>query len=244
MNTTKMIKTGLLLCSSLMLATGALAELAPDFMEKLTADSRPEEDKARDGARRPYQVMQLLGVDAGMTAVDIGAGGGWFTRVLSAAVGPSGKVIAQFGPRALEQNDGASQKALAASLGNVEAAFVNPAEIPANTADIAITALNIHHANDERGIAAMRDLFNLLKPGGVAAVIDHIATEATPGPNYSSLHRMLPAQAAGWIREAGLEIIEESDILRTTADDHTMSIEAPELGRDVDQFMFVVRKPG
>jgi predicted methyltransferase len=78
----------------------------------------------------------------------------------------------------------------------------------------------------------------------VAAVIDHIATEATPGPNYGSLHRMLPAQAAGWIREAGLEIIEESDILRTTADDHTMSIEAPELGRDVDQFMFVVRKPG
>lgn len=244
MNTTKMIKTGLLLCSSLMLAAGAMADLAPDFMEKLTADSRPEEDKVRDGARRPYQVMQALGVDAGMTAVDIGAGGGWFTRVLSAAVGPEGKVIAQFGPRALEQNEGAAQKALAASLGNVEPAFVNPAEIQAGVADVVVTALNIHHYNDERGIAAMRDLFNMLKSGGMAAVIDHVATDATPGPNFGSLHRILPAQVAGWIRDAGLEIVAESDILRTTADDHTMSIDAPELARDVDQFMFIVRKPG
>ena len=34
------------------LSAGALA-IAPDFMDKLAADSRPMEDKARDGARRP-----------------------------------------------------------------------------------------------------------------------------------------------------------------------------------------------
>jgi len=28
-----------------------------------------------------------LGVDAGMTVLDVGAGGGWFTRVLSGATG-------------------------------------------------------------------------------------------------------------------------------------------------------------
>lgn len=31
--------------------------------------------------------------------------------------------------------------------------------------------------------------------------------------------------------------------LRTTADDHTLSVDNPILGRDVDQFLFVVRKP-
>src|SRR5690606_38117767 len=77
------------------------AAIAPDFIDKLTSESRPLEDRVRDGARRPYQVMQLLGVEEGMTVLDVGAGGGWYTRVLSAAVGPDGRIIAQFGPRAL-----------------------------------------------------------------------------------------------------------------------------------------------
>ena len=80
------------------LTTGAHA-VAPDFLDKLAADARPAEDKARDGSRRPYQVMQLLGVEEGMTVVDVAAGGGWYTEVLSAAVGPGGRVVAQFGPR-------------------------------------------------------------------------------------------------------------------------------------------------
>ena len=75
--------------------SGTALAIAPDFMDKLGADSRPLEDRMRDGARRPYQVMMLLGVDEGMTVVDVGSGGGWYTRVLSAAVGPSGSVIAQ-----------------------------------------------------------------------------------------------------------------------------------------------------
>ena len=104
------------------------ANLAPDFMEKLVAEDRPEEDSMRDGSRRPYQVMNTLGVGAGMTVMDIGAGGGWYTRVLSAAVGPQGKVIAQFGPRALQRENGSAPRALASSLGNTEALFENVAD--------------------------------------------------------------------------------------------------------------------
>jgi predicted methyltransferase len=123
--------TALLVC--ILGSSSALAAVAPDFVQKLTSESRPLEDRVRDGARRPYQVMQLLGVDAGMTLLDVGAGGGWFTRVLSAATGPSGKVIAQFGPRALQRDNGQAQKDLAASLGNTEAFFGNLGELPATT---------------------------------------------------------------------------------------------------------------
>ncbi len=224
---------------TLAMATSALAAPAADFMAKLTAEARPLVDRERDGARRPYQVMNLLGISEGMTVVDVGAADGWFTRVLSAAVGPSGKVIMQEGARALETNQGAGPKATAAALGNVEVAFVGLGEVGTNVADAAITALNLHHANDERGIAAMKDLLQVLKPGGVAAVIDHVATAESP----ANIHRILPATVKGWIEAAGLEIVEESDILRTTADDHMLSVTAPELGRDTDQFMFVVRKP-
>lgn len=223
---------------TLALASGAFAAPAADFMEKLTSEARPLADRERDGARRPYQVINLLGVSEGMTVIDIGAADGWFTRVLSAAVGPSGKVIMQEGPRALEQDQGAGPKATAAALGNVEVSFEDLGDVGDSVADVAITALNLHHANDERGIAAMKDLYAVLKPGGVAAVIDHVATAESP----ANSHRILPATVKGWIEAAGLVVEAESDILRTTADDHTLPVFAPELGRDTDQFLFVVRK--
>jgi predicted methyltransferase len=231
-------KTAIIACSFGLV--GSTFAVAPDFMDKLTADSRPMEDKIRDGARRPYQVMQLLGVEAGMTAIDIGAGGGWYTRVLSAAVGPSGHVISQFGPRALERENGQGPRDLAASLGNTEASFENVGDMDANIADLAVTALNVHHGNDERNIPVFREILQVLKPGGMAAIIDHVGLATV---DNSRLHRIPPAQVRAQIEAAGFEIVQESDILRTTADDHTMSTTDPALGRNSDRFLFIVRKP-
>jgi predicted methyltransferase len=184
--------------------------------------------------------MQLLGVEAGMTAIDVGAGGGWYTRVLSAAVGPTGHVIGQFGPRALERENGQGPRDLAASLGNTEASFENLDGLAANSADVAVTALNVHHGNDERNIPVFSQILRVLKPGGVAAVIDHVGLESV---DNSRLHRIPPAQVRAQLVAAGFEIVQESDILRTTADDHTMSTTDPALGRNSDRFLFVVRKP-
>jgi predicted methyltransferase len=223
-----------------MACAAATAAVAPDFMDKLTADSRPAADRVRDGARRPAQVMELLGVDAGMTAIDVGAGGGWYTRVLSAAVGPDGHVIAQFGPRALQRGDGQQQRDLAASLGNAEASFEDLGDLDAGIADVAVTALNMHHGNADRNVPYLSGILRVLKSGGHAAIIDHIGS---PDMNNGPLHRMLVDDARTWIEAAGFEIVVESDILRTTADDHSLSATDPALGRNSDRFLFIVRKP-
>lgn len=209
---------------------GTAWAVAPDFMDKLAAEARPMEDRIRDGARRPYQVMMVLGVEEGQTAIDVGAGGGWWTWVLSAAVGPSGTVYAQ-GMR----GDTASVEA----LGNVEVAATLE-DIGENVADVAITALNIHHFNGERAGPYFASLYSVLKPGGVAAVIDHVGD---PAIDNSRLHRVPIADARAWVEAAGFEIVEDSDILRQAADDHTMSATDPRLGRNPDRFLFVVRKP-
>lgn len=233
------LRTAAALVCALGMTTGALA-VAPDFVEKLTADSRPAEDQARDGARRPYQVMQRLGVEEGMTVLDVGAGGGWYTRVLSAAVGSSGEVVAQFGPRALQRENGQAQRDLAQGLGNTEAFFGELDELEANRFDRAVTALNMHHGNAERNVPYLEGIMRVLKSGGRAAIIDHIGS---PGMNNSELHRMLVSDAREWIEEAGFEIVEESDILRTTADDHSKAPFDPTLGRNTDRFLFIVEKP-
>jgi predicted methyltransferase len=219
---------------------GTARALAPDFMDKLEAESRPLEDRMRAGARRPFQVMTLLGVEEGMTVVDVGAGGGWYTRVLSAAVGPSGKVLAQYGPRALQQNEGQAQKDMAAQLGNVEPVFVDLGDMGENVADVAVTGLNIHHMQADRGVPYMRNILRILKPGGLAAISDHVGD---PAIDNQQLHRVPIANARAWIEEAGFEIVEESPILRQAADDHTMSATDPRLGRNADVFLFIVRKP-
>ena len=224
------LKRTLLAAVCLAGCAGTALAVAPDFMDKLQADSRPMEDKVRDGARRPYQVMMLLGVEEGMTVVDVGSGGGWYARVLSAAVGPEGTVIAQ-GVR------GGADSLTA--LGNVQ--VVDSLDnIDAGSADVAVTALNIHHMNDERAGPYMQGIMRILKPGGVAAIIDHVGD---PSMDNARLHRVPVATARGWIEAAGFEIVEESDILRQNADDHEISATDPRLGRNPDRFLFVVRKP-
>ena len=214
------------------------------FMDALASDARPQEDKMRDGARRPVQVMSLLGVDAGMTAVDVGAGGGWYTEVLSAAVGPSGTVVSQAGPRALQRNDGAAPKAKAARLGNVELSFESLDALTPNSADVAVTALSLHdqfnYRGEEGAIAFLTGIYDVLRSGGVAAIIDH---EGDANMNNMDLHRIPAVEARRLIDLVGFEIIEESDLLHTAADNHTTSIRDPALGRNTDRFLFLVRKP-
>jgi predicted methyltransferase len=224
--------TGKVLALAMGLAaiSGTAFAVAPDFMEKLEADARPMEDKIRDGARRPYQVMMLLGVEEGMTAVDIGAGGGWWSWVFSAAVGDGGTVYAQ----GMRGGGGA-----VGALGNVEVVG-SLDDIAAGSADVAVTALNIHHMNDERAGPYFEAIRRVLKPGGVAAIIDHVGD---PAMNNAQLHRLPIASARGWIEAAGLEIVEESDILRQSADDHTLTATDAKLGRNPDRFLFVVRRP-
>ncbi|HTR00447.1 MAG TPA: hypothetical protein VMH83_10670 [Candidatus Acidoferrum sp.] len=240
----KLIKTAAI---SLVLGLGlasiaAQAALPPDFDAKLAA--RPEADKVRDAARKPKETVQLLGLEAGQTVVDVAAGGGWFTRVLSAAVGPKGKVIAQFGPFALRQNNGQAAKDLAKELGNVEAVFDPMNKIAPESADAAITALNLHDTYNNGGEAAgeafIKDIVTVLKPGGMAIIIDHNGNE---GADNKTLHRIPVATAKALILKAGFEIVKESNLLANPKDDHTKPNRDESLGRATDQFLFVVRKP-
>jgi predicted methyltransferase len=233
-------RSGAVLLVSTLLAGTAWADLAPDFEQKLQSPDRPQEDKDRDAARRGGDVLRAMGVEAGWTVVDVGAGGGWYTEVLSAAVGPQGKVYMQVGPRARPGVD-----ALPKRLPNVEMVSVNLDEMQPAIADAAVTALNMHHTpfsegNDTAGRTYVRNVYNVLKPGGVAAFIDHVGL---PNIDNSGLHRMLPADVKRVLLAEGFEIVQESNLLHNPKDDHTKAISDPELERSADRFLFIVRRP-
>ena len=53
------------------------------------------DEKERDAAGEPSQVVRLLGIKYGMTIADIGAGSGYYVVRLSPIVGEGGRVIAE-----------------------------------------------------------------------------------------------------------------------------------------------------
>lgn len=221
---------------ALTLTTGAYA-VAPDFMEKLNSDARPAEDRARDGMRRPYQVINLAGVEEGMTVLDISSGGGWYARVLAAAIGPDGMIYAQdLGaggriPPEITQD--------LTSMSNLEV-VANVSDVPANSIDIAVFGLESHHRDDETGVAFFREIYNVMKPGAKVIYTEYVGDAST---DYRALHRLPIEVGRRWVQEAGFEIVEDSDILRTTADDHTLPVFSPILGRNADRFLFILQKP-
>jgi predicted methyltransferase len=210
----------------------------------LAAPERPAEDKARDEARKPIEVVQFLGIQDGMTVVDVIAAGGWFTEVLSAAVGPSGKVYAQ-NPTFFTQREGFAERESARHdrLGNVEAVHGDlPAHI-AGVADAAITALNLHDIYNSQGEQAAvefaRQVFQTLKPGGVFGVIDHAGSA---GHDNTAFHRMQVEQARAVLTQAGFTIEAESDMLANPADDHTKGVRDASVAGRTDQFLIRARK--
>lgn len=221
----------------------AVADVAPGFEAALNADERPAEDKERDAARKPAKVLKFLGIDAGMTILDISASTGWYTEVLSAAVGPDGRVIAHNPVRRQERTESAIA-AKAERLGNITVMFADFGNMGLDSvADAALTALNFHdlqNRGEASGQAFLGDAYKALKPGGVLGVIDH---EGNAGQDNAALHRIEVEVTKSALEKAGFVVEAVSDILDNPEDDQTLNIRDESLQRNTDRFVIRARKP-
>ena len=243
--------TAVLLASAIVLAAAAQAGAAPaaDLGDGLAG--RSEEDKARDPGRKPADIVAFLGVEKGMTVLDLIAAGGWYTEVLSVAVGPEGRVYSQNTDFVLKIRDGANDKALTARLANGRLANVQRvdselADLPIadGSVDVAITALNLHDIYNSDGgepatLGFLAVAHRKLKPGGVLGIIDHVGVA---GQDNAKLHRMQKQQALDVIAKSGFTVVAETDVLANPADDHTQNVFAPDIRGRTDRFALKLRK--
>jgi predicted methyltransferase len=220
-------------------------EQAGRMRAALAAPERSAENKSRDASRKPIETVQFLGIETGDTALDMIAAGGWFTEVLSAAVGPSGKVYASNPPFLVQQD---AEKALHGRLGNVEAVHVSLSEAGIDAeADAAVTAMNLHdiyngfngQGGEQAAVDFLKGIYAALKPGGVLGVIDHVGVA---GQDNATLHRMQLPQARDVLTRAGFTIEAESSLLANPADDHTKGVLDPAVRGKTDQFLIRARK--
>ena len=242
-----------LVCLSLLLVGfNGLADHheADALRARLDNPGRAEADKARDAGRKPADVVTFLGIGEGMTVMDVIAAGGYYTEVLSNAVGDDGVVYAQNPARVLQFRDGANDKALTARLSDDRLSNVVRWDremadigIEPGSLDAALTALNFHDVYNNDANAAgefLQIIKGLLKPGGVLGIVDH---NGQPGADNSALHRIEKAIVVESVTAAGFEIVGDSDLLANADDDGSMMVFAPDIRGKTDRFLLKTVKP-
>jgi ubiquinone/menaquinone biosynthesis C-methylase UbiE len=202
---------------SILVASGSIwAQVAAEANRQYqTPEGRAGIAKTLDSADReqrqkPRELVALLGIKAGDTVADVGAGTGMMLPYLSEAVGPSGRVIAQD----IQQDflDRAKEKAKARNLTNVT--FVlgtdrNPS-LPEKQLDL-IFSLDAYHHFDYP--ADMLGHFSrALKPGGRLAVADFYRSKR--GPQDKDMKGHVRAEKDEVIREIesnGYQLLSDQD---------------------------------
>jgi len=226
----------------------------PTSIAAAVADpARPAEDRARDAARRPAEVIAFAGVKPGDTVVDLIPGGGYFTRILSKAVGSSGRVyalvpsfLAEAYPKSVT-----SIKAVAAdpAYRNVTVLVEGVAKLAEQgPVDLVWTSQNYHDLhgpslppNAASGID--HAVLMALRPGGVYVIEDHVAAAGSGVRDAGTLHRIDPAFVRDEVEQAGFVFDGESPVLHNLGDDHTARVFDPAIRGHTDQFVFKFRKP-
>jgi predicted methyltransferase len=234
-------------------AMPALAENVPPFVSAaITSPDRPTADRERDALRHPDALVAFASIGPGQKVADIMPGKGYFTRIFSNVVGPSGHVyaiipseLAKVAPKIPE-----AMKALTAdpAFPNVTSLIVPTAEIAApEKLDVAWTSDNYHDLYGFFGPAEATAMdaavFKALKPGGTFIVIDHVAKPGASDTAPKTLHRIDPQTVKAQVLAAGFTLVAESPLLQNPADTHDEKVFAPDIRGHTDQFVFKFRKP-
>jgi len=245
------VSLAVLMISGIAGIASAQMTMAPSAYASALADPvRTDADRARDAARHTAETLAFAEVTPGQKVADMIIGGGYFTRVFSAAVGPTGHVTAWqpaefigFSP------DYAASITAADALANVDV-IRSPIAAPAFPAglDLIFTAQNYHdlHLTPFGADAASKvnaAAFAALKPGGLYLIIDHHAAAGTGLAATNTLHRIDIEAVKVAVEAAGFVLDGESDILADPADPMTANVFDPSIRGHTSQFMLRFRKP-
>ncbi len=227
-----------------------------DYKAALAAPGRLVGDIEQDAQRKPAEVLEFFGVQPGMAVLDLWSGGGYYTELLAAVVGPTGRVVAHNNtPYLTGAGDELAQRfADPQRLANVErlTAENNALELAPGRFDFVLMSAvyhDVYFVNEARGWAEidgpklLAELFSGMKPGATLGLIDHAAAPGSPAETGGTLHRIDPELVKRDFAAAGFVLEAESDLLRNPADDFGKGVFDPAVRGQTDRFVLRFRRP-
>jgi len=239
------------LALSLAAAGASAAPAVPAYIKAAVADpARPATDTQRDTERKPAETLAFAGVKPGDQVLEIAPGKGYYTRLLSAIVGPKGKVtVYLIGPLPKPGTPPPPVQAIAADphYSNVTVIMQRLTEAkPSAAFNLVWTTQNyhdLHNIADLNILAINNAIFNALKPGGTYFVLDHAAEAGSGVRDTNTLHRIDEESVKREVTSAGFKLAGESNILRNPSDPHTGKVFEPPIQGHTDQFLLKFKKP-
>ena len=167
------------------------------------------ENPEREAWQKPDRVVELLGLEPGDVACDVGAGPGYLALRMARVVGPTGAVYAiDVDPRMIEA---ISRRLAAAGIENVHPILSDARRgaLPPRRCRVILVVNAFHHFPD--GAAYLRKLGGRLAPGGRIVIVDFHRRKLPVGPPVG--HKVSRTDVAAAANRAGLEVARERRFL-------------------------------
>jgi predicted methyltransferase len=210
------------------LPLGAAAKPSAALMAAVNGRQRTPANRLRDRFRHPAETLAFWGLTPGMTVVEVSPAGGYWTEILAPyLLATGGRYVAGVG------GDRAAFKATysdRSTWGAIEVAAFDAASgplVPAGSADLVITARNIHDWMWVPGRLdkALADFHAALKPRAILGVEEHRADPRPMNPQARDGY-VSTAWLTTAVEKAGFALDGASEINANLADtkDHPFGV--------------------
>lgn len=217
--------------------------------------ARSESNVAMDENRHPAQMLDFLGLEAGMDVLDIAGANLYWAEIMAPVVGDTGSIVIWSPSEFLsdEARAGFAQfRANQPRVVMINSEFETPL-IGTNRYDFLLINLDYHDAyweSERFGIDRMeprvwaKRLYDALRPGGVMGLADHRAKAgAEPRASVEAAHRIDPAVVRADMEAVGFVFEADSELLANPDDDNEINVFNPEIRGKTDRFLMRFRKP-
>ena len=203
--------------------TSAAASTQAALLAAVQSPSRTPANVARDKYRNPDKTLAFFGIKPTHHVVEIWPGGGWYTEILAPYLAANGKLtVAPPAARAepvnkrLNANPAVYGKVARASFPS----FNGGTPVAAGSADAVLTFRNVHNwrmgsgtpDNADYSEAAFRELYAMLKPGGVLGIEDHRLPESADAAREKSSGYIKVSTVRALAEKAGFKFAGSSEV--------------------------------
>ncbi len=156
----------------------------------VAAPTRSEANRARDKYRHPAETLAFFGIKPTDTVVELWPGGGWYTEILAPYLSAKGRLVAAAPAGRATEGLAKRLDANPTHYGKVERAnfpsVLGGTPVAPGTADAVLTFRNVHNwrmgymqaEKTDYSEAAFKEIYAMLKPGGVLGIEDHRLPES------------------------------------------------------------------